>query len=180
MGPHGALDQLGGTTTSVSSFPHTSRLRHTPTSDFQPPYFPPPGYVPQQHAVDFPHHVNPDPYSHLANAYNPQYPQHHAAVNHSDRHQLALGGHDPLANPISRGFPGAYDSRRTEYPMGPGRGDVLIPPRGPHDLHPDASLLGLQPGMGLEDGAQVGQLKSSLTLLQNTSPNILVVSFLFY
>ncbi len=148
VGTHpGALEQLGtGTSSSFATNP-THRLRHTPTTDFQPPYFPPPYTVPQQ-PVHFPeHHVNPDPYAHL-NHYN----QHHNQyMNTSDRHHL-LSGNDPLSNSIQRGF--TYDSRR-DY--GINRPDpVLIPPRGPHDLH--ESMLSLQGNTGLDLGdAQVGR-----------------------
>ena len=154
VGAHG-LDQLGSTATSNSfSTTPTHRLRHTPTtSDFQPPYFPPPYSVPQQ-TMDFAHHhVNPDPYS--INHY--QTPHHHHqgyGVNPTDRHHL-LGGNDPLSNSLApRGFPSSYDTRRPDY--GINRPEVLIAPRGPHELH-DPSLLGIQShGLGsLEDGAQV-------------------------
>ena len=154
MGAHTALDQLG-TSSATSSFTSTHRLRHTPTTDFQPPYFPPPYGVPQQ-PVDFPHHhVNADPYSHLNHYNTPHHQQYVSAA--TDRHHL-LAANDPLANSVAvqRGFPGAYDTRRTDY--GPvSRPDVLIPPRGPHDLH-DTGLLGLQAGTGmtgLEDTSQV-------------------------
>jgi hypothetical protein len=141
---HGGLDQLG-TSAAASSFTNTHRLRHTPTStDFQPPYFPPPPYV-QQPAVDFPHHhaINQDPYSHL-NHYAGPHHQHNYGVN--ERHHL-------LSN---TGFPSAYDSARTDYmhrTSGPvsSRPDVLgLPPRGPHDLQDSTGLL-LQSGTGLMD-----------------------------
>ena len=148
------MDQLGSTGSSSFSDP-THRLRHTPTTDFQPPYFPPPYSVPQPQSLDLHHHVNPDPYAHL-NHYNTGYHQQH--VNPHDRQQLLGGGGDPLSNSIHRGFPSAYDSRRTDYGS-VNRPEVLIPPRGPHDLH-DTSLLAL-PSSGLsvlDDGNQVGPL----------------------
>lgn len=142
VGPHGTLDQLGST--GHSSFTNTHRLRHTPgpTPDFQPPYFPPPYSVPQQ-PVEFPHphHVNADPYAHL-NHYGTPTSHHQQYCNPSDRHPLL--GNDPLSNSIQRSFPSAYDTRRPgDYGPAVSRPDVLIPPRGPHDLH-EASLLGLQ------------------------------------
>ena len=88
--------------------------------------------------------MNADPYSHL-NHY--QTPHHQQYVN-ADRHHL-----DPLANSLQRGFPGAYDTRRTDY-SAVNRPDVLIPPRGPHDLHDTSSSLLALPnsnGLGLED-----------------------------
>ncbi|ELU18878.1 hypothetical protein CAPTEDRAFT_210355 [Capitella teleta] len=148
---HGGLDQLG-TSSATSSFPTTHRLRHTPTTtDFQPPYFPPPYGVPQQPAVDFPHHhtVNPDPYGHL-NHYTAPHHQQHYGVN--DRHHLLSASGDLS---LQRGFPSAYDNARrsaVEYMQSGGpvssRADTLLPPRGPHDLQDSGSLLGLQSGMG--------------------------------
>lgn len=143
VGTHGSLDQLA--TTGSSSFSNaTHRLRHTPTTDFQPPYFPPPYSVPQQPGVDFHHHVNPDPYAHL-NHYNTGH--HQQYVNPHDRQQILGSSADPLANSIHRGFPSAYDTRRTDYGS-VNRPEVLIPPRGPHDLHDSSGLLSL-PGGGL-------------------------------
>ena len=158
VGAHG-LDQLGSTATSGSfSTATTHRLRHTPTTDFQPPYFPPPYSVPQQ-TMDFAHHhVNPDPYSHI-NHYNTPHHQGYG-VNPTDRHHL-LGGNDPISNSLApRGFPTSYDTRRPgDY--GINRPEVLIAPRGPHELH-DPSLLGLQShGLGLDDGAQVSVMIKS-------------------
>jgi transcription factor AP-2 alpha/beta len=154
-----SLDQLG-TSAAASSFTNTqNRLRHTPTTDFQPPYFPPPYSMPQQ-PVDFPHHhVNPDPYAHLNH-----YGQAAAAAAHhqqaygvnTDRHHLL--GQDPLGNGgLPRAFPG-YDTRRSEYDPVP-RPDVLIPSRGPHDLHNPLLLQGSTGIPGLDDTAGVSTPK---------------------
>ena len=157
VGHPGGLDQLSSST-APTSFSNTHRLRHTPTPDFQPPYFPPPYTVPQQ-PVDFPHHhVNPDPYAHL-NHYNP--PHHQQYVNHSDRHHLL--GNDPL-NPIQRGFPNPYDTSRTrDYETAVTRPDLLMPPRGPHDLH-NPALLGLNSSTGLPNMEAEVRLKDSVNV----------------
>lgn len=134
---HGALEPLGGSGVGgPASFANTHRLRHTPTTtDFQPPYFPPP-YVPQQ-PVDYPHpHVNTDPYL----ALNPYQPHHQQYVTQSERHHILA------TDVLQRSFANAYDSRRSDYaPVS--RPDVLMPPRGPHDLH-ESPYLGM-PGGGL-------------------------------
>ncbi|KAK2155947.1 hypothetical protein LSH36_226g04018 [Paralvinella palmiformis] len=141
VGSHGALDQLGSSG-APTSFSNSHRLRHPPTTaDFQPPYFPPPYSVPQQPVEFAHHHMNPEPYAHL-NHYNA--PHHQQYVNPTDRHHLLTN--DPLTNSLQRGFPG-YDTRRPEYMPSVSRPDVLIPPRGPHDLH-DSTLLGI-PATGI-------------------------------
>jgi len=157
-GAHGALEPLGGSGVGgPTSFANTHRLRHTPTTtDFQPPYFPPP-YVPQQ-PVDFPHphaHVNPDPYLAL-NHYST--PHHQQYVTPTERHHI-------LANDaLQRSFANAYDSRRSEYaPVS--RPDVLMPPRGPHDLPHESPYLGM-PGSGITgiEDAHVSLVSFSLVL----------------
>ena len=160
-----------GSTGAPTSFPNSHRLRHPPTGpDFQPPYFPPPYSMPQQ-TVDFPHHnMHPEPYPHLNHQYTPQ---HHQYVNHTDRHLL---GTDPLSNSLQRGFPGAYDSRRSDYMPTVSRPEVLIPSRGHHDLH-DTGLLGLQ-GTGGLSGSEEPQVRffKVLTFLFFCLFHILVVS----
>ena len=44
------------------------------------------------------------------------------------------------------------------------RPDVLLPPRGPHDLH-DAALLGIPSGLSSIEDAQVGLMKVYMSLL---------------
>ncbi|XP_066273346.1 transcription factor AP-2-epsilon-like isoform X2 [Branchiostoma lanceolatum] len=83
MGPRPNLTPLGTiSSSSTASFSSPPRLSHTPTTDFQPPYFPPPyNLPPQQTQHDF-HHpaMNADPYSHLNSLHHSQhqqYPQLH-------------------------------------------------------------------------------------------------------
>ncbi len=142
---HSALDHLG-TSAAASGFTNTNRLRHTPTTDFQPPYFPPP-YAVNQTPVDFPHHnLHQDPYGIHANPYANS--QHHQpyGVNHADRHHILAN--DPL-NSMSRGFPSAYDSRRHDY-ASVVRPEGLIPSR-TNDLH-ESGILNIPHGpMQMED-----------------------------
>ena len=150
VGAHPGLGQLGSTG-STSSFSSAPRLSHTPSSDFQPPYFPPPYNLPPQHPVDFNHHVNTDPYSHLANHYqNPHQPYQH--LNTTERHHGMLGHRE---DPLQRGF-GTYDTRR-DY-SGMRRPDVLVPSH--HELQ-DTGLLSLhqQSALSAMDDGQVGQIR---------------------
>ena len=155
-----SLEQLG-TSAAASSFTNTPRLRHTPTTtDFQPPYFPPPYSMPQQ-PVDFPHHhVNPDPYTAHLNHYGhaaaaAAQAQQHQAYSAVDTQRHHLLGQDPLGNGgLPRAFPG-YDTRRSEYDTVPRPSDVLIPSRGPHDLHNPLLLQGTTGIPGLDDTAGV-------------------------
>lgn len=63
-----SLGQIGtsiGTAVSTSSFSSAPRLSHTPSNDFQPPYFPPPaGHAMPQQPIDIyqPHPINAEPY----------------------------------------------------------------------------------------------------------------------
>ncbi|XP_012939979.1 transcription factor AP-2-beta [Aplysia californica] len=150
VGGHGGFSHL--VSTSSGTFTGAPRLSHTPAGapDFQPPYFPPP-YQPQQ-AVDFHHHAQVDPYSHV----NPfQQTGQHYNQHLSDRNVLARR-EDPLANM----HPGltAYDTRRPDYMTGLRRPDVLH--HGGHHglggLDQDPALLNLHPNplAGLEDANQ--------------------------
>lgn len=93
----GPITSIGGSTATFSSAP---RLTHTPTSDFQPPYFPPPYNLPQQqldfhhaHAVNAAAAAAADPYSHLNSLTTPQqYHQLHPAAA-----QAARGAHNVLS-----------------------------------------------------------------------------------
>ncbi|XP_064624824.1 transcription factor AP-2-epsilon-like isoform X3 [Lineus longissimus] len=152
VGAHGGLGQLGSTVCTTSSFTTAPRLSHTPTTDFQPPYFPPPYNLPPQQPVDFHHpHVNADPYSHL-NSFH-QGPQHQYHQLHTpDRNVLrhrddALNMHPGLTS---------YDSRRTDYGA-VRRPDVLMH-TGHHGLDQDSSLLSLHgsTGVSMENGSQPG------------------------
>lgn len=81
----------------TATFSSGGRLSHTPSSDFQPPYFPPPYNLPQQQS-DFHHaHVNAvvaaaqaDPYSHLNSlaATPQQYHQLHPAAQAARGHNV--------------------------------------------------------------------------------------------
>lgn len=123
VGPHGALDQLGGVSRSTASFvPNSTHpLRHTPTApDFQPPYFPPP-YVPQQ-TVDFPsHHSHHDPYG-LNNSAYQTYNNH---ASHDRPHNII----DPLGTQLRFQTDVYGRSRAGEYPVVSRHHDVLNLPR---------------------------------------------------
>ncbi|XP_013408012.1 transcription factor AP-2-beta isoform X3 [Lingula anatina] len=103
---HTSLAQLGVSSVGSSSFSTAPRLSHNPSTDFQPPYFPPPYHnlPPQQ---DFHHHaVNAaDPYSHFANSFQPhhQYPQ-------LQDSRSVLRRDDPLSQ-MHPALPGPYDRR---------------------------------------------------------------------
>ena len=161
---HGGLGQLGSsicTTSSTSSFTSAPRLSHTPTTDFQPPYFPPPYNLPPQQPVDFHHpHVNADPYSHL-NSF--QGPQQHYHQLHPPERPLKYPRDDPLN--MHPGLPGAYDSRRSDYGA-VRRPDVLM--HSGHGLDQDTSILSLHgsTGVSMENGTQVSVV---LLLVNRTS-----------
>ncbi|XP_072170568.1 transcription factor AP-2-alpha-like [Diadema setosum] len=140
----------GFSTASVggnSSFSPATRLSHTPTTtDFQPPYFPPPYNIPQpQSQLDFHHtHVNADPYSHL-NPIHPQ-PQHQYQLHPQQRTQHMLGRRDEsdhlhLQHPGMQ-LPSARDYSAVRRP------DVLVH-GGPHALAPEQTDLMLHHPTGL-------------------------------
>ncbi|KAK6188373.1 hypothetical protein SNE40_004557 [Patella caerulea] len=147
---------LGQLVSSTSgSFSTAPRLSHTPTTDFQPPYFPPPYNIPTQQPVEFHPSVSADPYAHL-NSFH-QAPQHHYNQLHSSDRNV-LRHRDDIHN-MHHGFPGMYDTRRTDY-SGVRRPEVFM-----HGGHPgltlgeqDPSLLGLHHGnplSAIDDGGQV-------------------------
>ncbi|NP_001161503.1 transcription factor AP-2 beta [Saccoglossus kowalevskii] len=143
---------------STSSFSSAPRLSHTPTTDFQPPYFPPPYNIPQQPSqLDFHHHVNTDPYSHLNTLHQPQ--QHYHQLQQRPQHVLRhRDDTDPLhlqtnMHP-SMSQLSALDGRR-DY-GGVRRPDVLVH-GGHHGLgNPDTDLLlhGSSLGHGLDSDSQ--------------------------
>ncbi|XP_041357257.1 transcription factor AP-2-epsilon-like isoform X2 [Gigantopelta aegis] len=141
------LGQLVSSIGGSGTFSSAPRLSHTPNTDFQPPYFPPPYNLPPQQSVDFHHHVNADPYSHLNSFQTPQHHYNHQ-LHHTDRNVLRHR-EDGIHN-MHPGLPGAYDSRRTDYGQ-IRRPDVLMH-GGPHGLtlEQDPSLLSLHGGGGLQ------------------------------
>ena len=154
---HGSLGQLGtSVSTSASSFSAAPRLSHTPTTDFQPPYFPPPYNLPPQQPADVFHHhqVNADPYSHI-NSFQHGPHQYHP-LQTPDRSAAVLRHRDDPLN--VHGF-GAYDSRRSDYPGTVRRPDVLLH-GGHHGLgEQESNLLAIHGNVGLmdHDGTQVSQ-----------------------
>ncbi|XP_052825406.1 transcription factor AP-2-beta [Octopus bimaculoides] len=154
---HGGLGQLVTSVGTSGSFSSAPRLSHTPTTDFQPPYFPPPYNLPPQQPVDFHHpHVQTDPYTHL-NSFHQGAQQHYHQLHPPERNVLRHR-EDALHN-MSSALPAAYESRRTDY-SGVRRPEVLMH-GGHHGLgitEQDPSLLPLHAGgtiSGLEDGPQV-------------------------
>ncbi|GAB1608463.1 hypothetical protein Ahia01_001130500 [Argonauta hians] len=153
---HGGLGQLVTSVGTSGSFSSAPRLSHTPTTDFQPPYFPPPYNLPPQQPVDFHHpHVQTDPYTHL-NSFHQGAQQHYHQLHPPERNVLRHR-EDALHN-MSSALPAAYESRRTDY-SGVRRPEVLMH-GGHHGLgitEQDPSLLPLHAGgtiSGLEDGPQ--------------------------
>ncbi|XP_041484132.1 transcription factor AP-2-beta-like isoform X3 [Lytechinus variegatus] len=147
----------GFSTASVggnSSFSPATRLSHTPTTtDFQPPYFPPPYNIPQpQSQLDFHHsHVNADPYSHL-NPIHPQ-PQHQYQLHPQQRTQHMLGRRDD-ADHLHLQHPGMQLPSARDY-SAVRRPDVLVH-GGPHGLAPEQTDLMLHHPTGLhpmDDGS---------------------------
>ncbi|XP_072026304.1 transcription factor AP-2-alpha-like isoform X1 [Amphiura filiformis] len=143
-----------------SSFSPATRLSHTPTTtDFQPPYFPPPYNIPQQ-SMDFHHpHVNADPYSHL-NPIHPQ-PQHHQYQLHPQQRTQHLMSRprdetDHLHSLQHHGMqlPPSRDYSTVRRP------DVLV--GGPHGLAPEQTDLMLHHTAGLHgmDETAVGYWQS--------------------
>ncbi|XP_074640326.1 transcription factor AP-2-epsilon-like [Tubulanus polymorphus] len=150
VGTHGSLGQLGSAVCTTSSgFTAAPRLSHTPTTDFQPPYFPPPYNLPPQQPVDFHHaHVNADPYSHL-NTFHQGPQQHYHQLHPPERN--VLRHRDDLHN-MHPGLSG-YDSRRSDYGA-VRRPDVLMH-TGHHGLDQETSLLSLHgTGVSIEDAQQ--------------------------
>ncbi|CAI9725816.1 Hypothetical predicted protein [Octopus vulgaris] len=153
---HGGLGQLVTSVGTSGSFSSAPRLSHTPTTDFQPPYFPPPYNLPPQQPVDFHHpHVQTDPYTHL-NSFHQGAQQHYHQLHPPERNVLRHR-EDALHN-MSSALPAAYESRRTDY-SGVRRPEVLMH-GGHHGLgitEQDPSLLPLHAGgtiSGLEDVPQ--------------------------
>ena len=148
IGSHPGLGQLVASVSSAGSFPSAPRLSHTPTSDFQPPYFPPPYNPISQPPVEFhPHHVNADPYSHLSGFQPPQHQYH--PLQTPDRKVL---GYRDDTNTMHAGL--QLQDRRTEYGMR--RTDFLVPGgHPPLGFEQDPTLLGLHNGSMMDDGSQV-------------------------
>lgn len=88
-GHSGGLGSITSIGTAAGTPSFTSAPRMTPTTDFQPPYFPPP-FAPQQQLDFHPGHLNPDPYSQLNSL-------HQSA--HYQPHQLGQRSHDVLRRP---------------------------------------------------------------------------------
>ncbi|XP_022236510.1 transcription factor AP-2-epsilon-like, partial [Limulus polyphemus] len=123
--PEDRRDLVGGQTTSLvtisstATFNGTPLFTHTPPSaNFQPPYFPPPYNLPQQH-VDFHHpHVNADTYTPLTSLTGP--PQYHQLHPPQRTHNIfGTRREDDLQINIHSGLAGTYDLGR--------RGDPLYP-----------------------------------------------------
>ncbi|KAL5021858.1 hypothetical protein ScPMuIL_001013 [Solemya velum] len=156
VGGHAGLGQLVSSVASTGSFPPAPRLSHTPTSDFQPPYFPPPYNLPSQQPVEFHHpHVNSDPYSHLSGFH--QSPQQHYHQLHPPERNVLRHRDDALHN-MHPGLGGTHDIRRADY--GVRRPDILVP-GGHHpfsfaDQDPNMLLHGTTGIPGLDDGTQGG------------------------
>ncbi|XP_006007759.1 transcription factor AP-2-alpha isoform X3 [Latimeria chalumnae] len=155
------LPQLG--TVGQSPYPSAPPLSHTPNSDFQPPYFPPP-YQPIYHQSQDPYsHVN-DPYS--LNSLHPQ-PQHQppgwpgqrqsqdAGLLHTHRglpHQLS--GLDPR-----RDYRRAEDLLQGPHGLGSGLGDT-IPLHGlPHPLEDVQHVE--DPGINIPDQTVIKKVQVS-------------------
>ncbi|KAK3579160.1 hypothetical protein CHS0354_022183 [Potamilus streckersoni] len=168
IGNHGGLGQLVSTVATTASFPQPPRLSHTPTTgDFQPPYFPPPYNLPSQQPMEFHHHMNSDPYSHLSSFHQPtqQYHQLHTPDRNVLRHR------DDLHN-MHHGLP-THDNRRPDYGV-MRRPDILVPSHHPHLGYgeQDPSMLNLHgaTAMGIDDGSQGGLDDTSyMNSDQNTS-----------
>ncbi|CAH1803069.1 unnamed protein product [Owenia fusiformis] len=167
-----SLGQLGSSVSSSlvgttgSSFSSAPRLSHTPTTDFQPPYFPPPHYnlLPQQ--GEFHHHVNQaDPYGALNSFPHQQYQQLHGPDRNVLRHR-----DDALHNAMHPSFPSAYDTRRSEYGMG--RPEMLVH-RG-HEMGTEG-LLSLHGGIpGMDDGNQlVGSVDESGNFIHSDHASVI-------
>jgi transcription factor AP-2 alpha/beta len=137
---HG-ISQIG-TSSASSTFGTGPRLSHTPTSDFQPPYFPPPYNLTPQQSVDFHHpHVN-DPYSHL-NSFHQGSQQHYHQLHPPER---PLKYRDDPLN-MHPGI-GSYDARRDYGSIR--RPDVLM-----HSGLDQDSLLLHGSSLPMENGTQV-------------------------
>lgn len=119
---HGGLGQLVSSMSTTGSFPPAPRLSHTPTSDFQPPYFPPPYNLQAQQGMEFHHaHFNTDSYSHLSNFHpgSQNYQQIHVPDSRAIRYK-----EEPIHNMHGLSVPN--DTRRLDY-GGIRRSDVLVP-----------------------------------------------------
>ncbi|XP_076319080.1 transcription factor AP-2-epsilon-like isoform X2 [Tachypleus tridentatus] len=134
-----------GSVGSTATFNSTPRLTHTPTSaDFQPPYFPPPYNLSQQH-LDFHHpHVNADPYTHLNSLAVAQHPQQYHQLHAPQRTHNVFGTRREddilhLQNNVHSGLAASYDLAR--------RGDPVYS----SVRRPEASMLGGHHGLSEQD-----------------------------
>ena len=152
LGSHGGLGQLVSSVSTAGSFPPAPRLSHTPTSDFQPPYFPPPYNLPSQQTMEFHPHFNADSYSHLSN-FHQQSQQHYHQLHTPDRNVLRY-----KEEPLHNMHPGLTPPH-SDY-GGIRRPDILM--SGGHPLgfgEQNANILNIHPSAGLpgiEDHSQVG------------------------
>lgn len=149
----GGLGQLVSSIGGSGSFSSTApRLSHTPTTDFQPPYFPPPYNLPPQQPVDFHHHANVDPYAHAhLNSFH-QTPQHPYNQIHSERN--VLRHRDDGLHTMHPGLP-TYDTRRADYGS-VRRPDVLMHGHHGLTLDQDPGMLNIHTGLpALEDSTPV-------------------------
>ncbi|XP_033492168.1 transcription factor AP-2-epsilon isoform X2 [Epinephelus lanceolatus] len=152
--PSGRLSQLSSL--NQAAYSSAPPLCHTPASDFQPPYFPPP--YPQS---SLPYSQSQDSYSHLSDPYPSinSIHQHQQAAWHSQRSRSDDGG---LLSQSHRAL--SLDPRR-EYPAVPrllhglGEGAAALGD-GPLGMH--LGHHGLDDLQGMEEGSALGILDHSV------------------
>ncbi|XP_033737756.1 transcription factor AP-2-epsilon-like isoform X1 [Pecten maximus] len=155
-------------TSSAGSFPPAPRLSHTPTSDFQPPYFPPPYNLPSQQSMEFHHpHFNTDSYSHLGSFHQGTVTQQHYHQLHTPDSRNVLRPREDGLHNMHHGLPAPHDPRRTDY-GGMRRPDILVP--GGHHLgfDQDPTILNIHTGNGLQvldDGVHQAGLEDTTSFI---------------
>ncbi|KAM3858137.1 transcription factor AP-2-epsilon [Diretmus argenteus] len=153
--PSGRLSQLSSL--NQAAYSSAPPLCHTPASDFQPPYFPPP--YPQS-SLSYSQSQD-SAYSHLADPYTSinSIHQHQQAAWHSQRSRSEEGGllsqsHRALSLDPRREYPGVP---RLLHGLGEGAAALGDGPLGMHLGHH-----GLEDIQGMEEGSALGILDHSV------------------
>ncbi|XP_055074973.1 transcription factor AP-2-epsilon isoform X1 [Misgurnus anguillicaudatus] len=155
--PSGRLSQLSSL--NQAAYSSAPPLCHTPASDFQPPYFPPPypqsslSYT-QSQDTGYPH--LPDPYSSINSLHQHQQAAWHSQRSRSEDTGLLSQSHRALSLDPRREYPGV--PRLLHHGLGEGAAALGEGPLGMHAL----GHHGLDDIQGMEESSALGILDHSV------------------
>ncbi|RVE66634.1 hypothetical protein OJAV_G00109290 [Oryzias javanicus] len=151
--PGGRLSQLSSL--NQAAYSSAPPLCHTPASDFQPPYFPPPypqSSLPYSQSQDYSH--LPDPYSSINSLHQHQQAAWHSQRSRSEDGALLAQSHRALSLDPRREYPAVP---RLLHGLGEGAAALGEGPLGMHLGHH-----GLDDLQGMEEGSALGILDHSV------------------